>query len=76
MADAKIFVRERRKVGEGEKKPRYSVVAVAGVDLKIKAKHIRKMEIEEIAGAIGAEVVYLQAGKDNKEDDLDEDDND
>jgi len=76
VSDAKIFVRERRKVGEKEKKPRYFVVAVAGVDLKIKAKHIRKMEIEEIAGVIGADVVYLQAGKDNKEDDLDDDDND
>lgn len=74
MAGAKIFVRERRKVGEKEKKPRYSVVAVAGVDLKIKAKHIRKMEIEEIASAIGAEVVYLQAGKDNHEDGSDDDD--
>ncbi|OPX89647.1 MAG: hypothetical protein A4E53_01462 [Pelotomaculum sp. PtaB.Bin104] len=76
MAEGKIFVRERRKVGEKEKKPRYFVVAVSGVDLKIKAKHIRKQEIEEIAGAIGADVVYLQAGKDNKEDDdLDDDDN-
>lgn len=74
MADAKIFVRERRKVGEKEKQPRYFVVAVAGVDLKIKAKHIRKMEIEEIASVIGADVVYLRAGKDNQEDDLDDDD--
>ncbi|OPX86455.1 MAG: hypothetical protein A4E53_02888 [Pelotomaculum sp. PtaB.Bin104] len=76
MAEAKIFVRERRKVGEKEKQPRYFVVAVAGVDLKIKAKHIRKMEIEEIASVIGADVIYLQAGKDNKENDLDEDDDD
>jgi len=74
MAEAKIFVRERRKVGEKEKKPRFSVVAVAGVDLKIKAKHIRRSEIEEIANAIGADLVYLQAGKDNNEDDLDDDD--
>lgn len=73
MANGKIFVRERRKVGEKEKQPRYFVVAVAGVDLKIKAKHIRKMEIEEIAGVIGADVVYLQAGKDNPEDDEDDD---
>lgn len=74
MANSKIFVRERRKIGEKEKRPRYFVVAVAGVDLKIKAKHIRKMEIEEIASVIGADVIYLQAGKDNPEDDHDDDD--
>jgi len=75
MANAKIFVRERRKIGEKEKKPRYFVVAVAGVDLVIKARHIRKMEIEEIASVIGADVVYLQAGKDSpEEDDDDEED--
>ena len=34
MGNAKIFIRERRKVSEGEKKPRYSVVGVAGTDLK------------------------------------------
>jgi len=74
MGSAKIFVRERRKVGEKEKRPRYFVVAVAGVDLKIKAKHIRKMEIEEIAGVIGADIIYLKAGKEDAEDDHDGDD--
>jgi len=74
MANAKIFVRERRKIGEKEKKPRYFVVAVAGVDLVVKARHIRKMEIEEIASVIGADVVYLQAGKDSPEEDDDDDD--
>ncbi len=72
MAEVKIFVRERRKVEKGEKKPRFSVVAVAGTDLKVKAKHLRKMEIEQIAGAINAEVIYLEAGKDEKEDFEDE----
>ncbi|MGI6488045.1 MAG: hypothetical protein GX964_04095 [Syntrophomonadaceae bacterium] len=71
MSKGKIFVRERRKVGEGEKKPRYNMVGVAGVDLKIYVKHIRKMELEQIAEAIGADVVVLQAGKD--EEDLDDD---
>ncbi|MDD3652594.1 MAG: hypothetical protein PHO01_00160 [Desulfotomaculaceae bacterium] len=74
MTGGKIFVRERRKVGEKEKKPRYFVVAVADVDLKIRARHIRKQEIEEIASVIGADVIYLQAGKDNQEDDVDDDD--
>lgn len=75
MAEAKIFVRERRKVSEGEKKPRYTVVAFAGLHhFKIKAKHLRKMEIEEIAKVLGADVVYLQAGQDDDKDDDDKDD--
>lgn len=63
----KIFVRERRKIEEGEKKPRYAIVGVVGTDLKIYARHIRKMEIDQIASAIGAEIVYLKAGKDDEE---------
>ncbi len=55
----KVFVRERRKAESGEKKPRYRVVGVAGGDLKIYAKRIRKCELEEIATQTGAEVVYL-----------------
>jgi len=70
MADGKIFVRERRKITEGEKKPRFVVVGAAGTDLKIFTKHIRKMEIEQIAQMIGAELVILEAGKDD--DDIDD----
>lgn len=76
MAGVKIFMRERRKVEKGEKKPRFKVVAVAGTDLEVKTKHFRKMEIEQIAGAIGAEVIYLEAGKDEKEDLEDDDEKD
>jgi len=63
----KIFLRERRKIAEGEKKPRFVVVGAAGTDLKIFTKHIRKMEIEQIAQMIGAELVILEAGKDDEE---------
>lgn len=55
-----IFVRERRKVEKGEKKPRYRIVGVHGSDLKIYAEHIRKQELDEIAAASGATVVYLK----------------
>lgn len=72
MEKAKIFVRERRKVEKGEKKPRYAVVGVAGTDLKLHAKHIRQGEIEQIANVIGAEVVYLQTGKDEEDIDVDD----
>jgi hypothetical protein len=58
----KIFYRERTKVGEGEKKPRFMLVAVAGTDLKVFAKHIRKSELESIARSLDAELVLLPRG--------------
>ena len=62
----KIFVRERRKVQKGEKKPRFRVVGVSGGDLKLYPKHIRKQELEQVKDETGAEVVYLKAGKAKK----------
>ena len=67
MMSGKIFYRERRKVGEKEKKPRFKLVAVADVDLKFYSEHLRKKELEEIAGAVGAELVLLQAAKETDE---------
>lgn len=64
METAKIFVRERRKVEEKEKKPRFSVVAVTGLSVKFYAQHLRKKELEAIAKATGAELVYLAHEKD------------
>ena len=60
---ATIFVRERRKIEKGEKKPRFRVVGVSGTDLKIYVEHIRKKELDQIAEASGATVVYLKPGK-------------
>ena len=59
----KIFVRERRKVEKGEKKPRFRVVGVSGGELKLKVKHIRKKELVQIKDATGAEIVMLDAGQ-------------
>lgn len=59
----KIFIRERRKVEQGERKPRFRVIAVSGTDVKFKANHVRKQEIDEIAQAVGAEVVLLKPEK-------------
>ena len=56
----KIFYRERLKVGEGEKKPRFMVVAVAGIDMKVYGQHLRKKELEQIAMAVGAELVFIE----------------
>jgi hypothetical protein len=58
----KIFYRERRKVKEGEKKPRFKLVAVAGADVKFYGDHLRKKELEQIAGVISAELILLTHG--------------
>jgi hypothetical protein len=56
----KIFVRERRKIEKGEKKPRFRVVGVSGSDVKIYVKHARKSELDKIHADTGAEIVYMQ----------------
>lgn len=59
----KIFYRERIKVREGSKTPRYRVIAVSGVDLKIYGSHLRKKELKQIAKASGADLVKLKLGE-------------
>ena len=63
----KIFVRERRKVEKGEKKPRFRVLGISGANLKIYVKHMRKKELDQLADAAGAEVVYIKAEKKEKD---------
>ena len=60
---AKIFVRARRHVGQGAGRPRFAIVAVEGLDLKVYRSRIRKSELEAIAEQIGAEIVYLPRGE-------------
>jgi len=62
----KIFYRERTKIREGEKKPRFFLVAVGGLDLKFHAKHVRKTELEKIAKEMGAELILLQRDEEGK----------
>ncbi len=65
---SKIFVRKRRKIEKGEKKPRLRIVGVNGNDIKLYAKHIRKVELETIASESGAEIIYLPGhGTGNKD---------
>jgi len=59
---AKMFVRERMRVGKGEGQPRFAIVGVQGTDLKIFKAHVRRSELEAIAEAVGAEVVHLPQG--------------
>lgn len=59
----KIFVRERRHVGQGAGRPRFAVVAVVGADLKVYRNFLRQAELDKIAQEAGAEVVYLPRGE-------------
>lgn len=59
---AKIFVRERSKIGKGDGLPRFAVVGVEGSDLKFFQVHVRKSELDAIAQAVGAEIVMLPRG--------------
>jgi hypothetical protein len=59
----KIFYRERTTVGKGVKRPRFMLVAVAGLDMKVYGKHLRKSELEQIAKAVGAKLILLKGGE-------------
>jgi hypothetical protein len=61
---AKIFVRERGNVREGEGRPRFAVVGVEGTDMKFFKTHLRKGELDkiaEIAGQVFAIIVFAVA---------------
>lgn len=58
-----IFYRERVKAKEGSRTPRFRVIAVSGIDLKIYGNHFRKKELEQIAKATGADLVALERDK-------------
>ncbi len=59
----KIFYRERVKVGKGEKKPRFRMVAAADLNINIYAEHLRRGELEQIAESVGAELIRLKEDK-------------
>jgi hypothetical protein len=58
----KIFVRERRHAGEGAGRPRFTIIGVAGMDLKVFNTKVRRKELEQIASATEAELIYLERG--------------
>ncbi len=58
----KIFVRERTRICKGEGQPRFAIVGVQGTDLKFFQMHVRRVELEAIAQASGAEIVHLPRG--------------
>lgn len=58
----RIFVRQRRDAAEGSGRPRFAIVAVQGMDLKIFQSHVRRGELEAIAAETGAQLIYLPRG--------------
>jgi len=66
VEEMKIYARERQKVGEGVKQPKYRIVAVTGGQIQIVATHFRKMELEMIAKEVGAELVLLEPVPDDQ----------
>jgi hypothetical protein len=64
---AKIFVRNRRRFGKGAGQPRFTIVALEGLDIKVYSRHIRRKELEALSEAVGAEVVFLPGGDESEE---------
>ncbi|MDD2465700.1 MAG: hypothetical protein PHI97_17010 [Desulfobulbus sp.] len=62
-----IFYRERLNAREGSKTPRYRIVAVSGIDLKVYADHLRMAELKQLALATKADLVSLQRGPKHNE---------
>ena len=58
----KIFYRQRTKMKDGAHQPRYALVAVADLNLKVYGQHLRMSELKHIADSVGAELIELQRG--------------
>jgi hypothetical protein len=58
----KIFYRERQQTVEGAEQPRFVLVAIHDVDLKVYGQHLRMSELKTIAEATGAELIALPRG--------------
>ncbi|MFA7404946.1 MAG: hypothetical protein WC007_13205 [Pelobacteraceae bacterium] len=58
----KIFFRQRTKMKDGAHQPRYILVAVSDLSLKVYGNHLRMCELKMIAETVGAELVELPRG--------------
>lgn len=65
----KLFYRERRKFIDGSHTPRYQLVAINDVDLKVIGKHLRMAELKCIADEVGATLVPLPRGPKHADED-------
>ena len=65
----KIFYRQRTKMQDGARQPRYILVAVHDLNLKVYGQHLRMSELRFIAESVGAELVELPRGPKHEHDD-------
>lgn len=63
----KIFYRERVKSKEGSRAPRFRIVAVSDLNLKVYTEHFRLKELKQLAKEVDAELVALERDKDSKQ---------
>ena len=71
----KIFYRQRTKLQDGARQPRYILVAVSDLNLKVYGNHLRMSELKHIAESVGAELIELPRGqKHQKEGEIEEED--
>lgn len=59
----KMFYRERTRYVDGSEIPRFILVAVHDLDLKVYGQHLRMSELKAIAAATGAELIALPRGE-------------
>jgi len=69
----KIFYRQRTKMQDGARQPRYILVAVADLNLKVYGQHLRMSEMKFIAESVGAELIALPRGPKHGEEGEEED---
>lgn len=62
----KLYVRHRRHVGKGAGRPRFTIVASEGVELRVYKTRIRRAELEKLAQVMDAEIVYLPRGEETE----------
>lgn len=58
----KIFYRERTKVKDGAQTPRFRVIAVSDLNLKVYGNHLRLKELQHIADECNAKLIHLERG--------------
>ena len=69
----KIFYRQRTKMQDGAHQPRYILVAVSDLNLKVYGQHLRMCEMKFIAESVGAELIALPRGPKHETEDDEED---
>ena len=68
----KIFYRQRTKMQDGARQPRYALVAVSDLNLKVYGQHLRMSELKHIAESVGAELIELSRGPKHHEEEDEE----